>query len=141
MGNPGYLLGTTFLGLMKRSLFLATLLASILILAACREAGTVTPTPTLEPTPTPSPAATPTSTPYPMPTPTPTPTPTLRPGVTAPNLVKVADLPGGDIVGIAFAASDPSVVYLASETNAMGVWRSDDAGGDLAPATAVPCGS
>ncbi len=45
-----------------------------------------------------------------------------------PDLVKVADLPGGDIMDIEFVLSSPNVVYLASEPNAMGIWRSDDAG-------------
>lgn len=76
--------------------------------------------------------AAPTSAPSPEETPTPPPTPTLTPtlptGVTPPELVRVADLPGGDIKDIVFAPSDPNVVYLASDTNAMGVWRSDNAG-------------
>lgn len=47
---------------------------------------------------------------------------------TPPKLVKVADLPGGDIVDIGFVFKRPNVVYLASESNAMGIWRSDDEG-------------
>ncbi len=45
-----------------------------------------------------------------------------------PDLVKVADLPGGDIMDIEFVQSSPHVVYLVSEPNAMGLWRSDDVG-------------
>ncbi len=92
--------------------------------------------PTLTPTTTPTPNATPTRTPRPTLTPTltpphtltPTPTTTPHPGAVLPELVKVADLPGGDIVDIAFVLSSANVVYLASEPNAMGIWRSDDAG-------------
>lgn len=43
-------------------------------------------------------------------------------------MAKIADLPGGHISDIAFAPSDPSILYLASNVNAMGVWRSDDGG-------------
>ena len=51
------------------------------------------------------------------------------PGSTIPpELVKVANLPGGDIMDIEFVRSSPNVLYLASEPNAMGIWRSDDAG-------------
>jgi len=64
----------------------------------------------------------------PAPTPTPTPAPTPTPGVTPPELVKVANLPGGDIMEIAFAPSDPNVVYLLSDNNSVGAWRSDDTG-------------
>ncbi len=49
-------------------------------------------------------------------------------GAMPPELAKVADLPGGDIMEIAFAPSNPNVVYLLSNTNAMGAFRSDDAG-------------
>ncbi len=49
-------------------------------------------------------------------------------GAIPPELVKVADLPGGDIMDIEFARSNPNIVYLASDPNAMGIWRSDDAG-------------
>ena len=45
---------------MKRSLFLATLLASILILGACIREVMVTPTPAPTPTPTPTPSPAPT---------------------------------------------------------------------------------
>ena len=118
---------------------------TILVLVACGgPEATPTlapgPTPAATPTATPSPTAeitaAPSLTPVPVPTPTgpltPTPTPTLTatlpPGVTPPNLVKVADLPGGDIMDIEFVPSNPNVVYLLSGTNAMGAWRSDDAG-------------
>lgn len=49
-------------------------------------------------------------------------------GAIPPRLVKLADLPGGDIMDIEFALGNPNVVYLASNTNNMGIWRSDDAG-------------
>ena len=49
-------------------------------------------------------------------------------GVTLPELAKVADMPGGHIADIAFAPSNPRIVYLSSNVNAMGIWRSDDAG-------------
>lgn len=41
---------------------------------------------------------------------------------------KTANLPGGHISDIAFAPSAPSTVYLASNVNAMGIWKSTDAG-------------
>ena len=50
------------------------------------------------------------------------------PPATPPVLSKLADLPGGHISDIAFAPSDPNVAYLASNVNAMGIWRSDDGG-------------
>ena len=61
------------------------------------------------------------------------PTPTLTAsvpitGIALPNLAKVADPPGGHISDITFAPSDPQIVYLASNVNAMGVWRSDNGG-------------
>ena len=82
------------------------------------------------PNPTPDQHGSPTrvSTPAPTPPPSPVPTPSPAPTALLPDLVKVADLPGGHISDIAFAPSNPDVVYLASNVNAMGVWRSDDAG-------------
>ena len=47
---------------------------------------------------------------------------------TLPDLSRMADLPGGHISDIAFAPSSRNIVYLASNVNAMGIWRSDDAG-------------
>jgi photosystem II stability/assembly factor-like uncharacterized protein len=44
------------------------------------------------------------------------------------DFVETAGLPGGHISDIAFAPSDPNVLYLASNVNAMGVWGSDDGG-------------
>ena len=125
---------------MRRGLLLSfgLIVAALLIAAACSSddqtpASTVTPVPTSAPLPTPIVIPTPTLTPAPPPTPpatpiTPTHTPTPHPGAALPELVKVADLPGGDIVDIEFVLSSPNVVYLASEPNAMGIWRSDDAG-------------
>ncbi len=96
---------------MRRLLVVAVgLVIGALVFSACGGGEVLTPTSTAAPTPTP------------------TPTPTPHPGAVLPELVKVADLPGGDIVDLAFAASKPNVVYLASFTNAMGIWRSDDAG-------------
>lgn len=65
-----------------------------------------------------------------MPTPAPDPTSTPVPLTRAvlPRLSKVADLPGGHVSDIAFAPSDSRVAYLASNVNAMGVWRSEDSG-------------
>ncbi len=86
----------------------------------------LTPTSTAAPTPTPTPA--PTRESIPTATPTPTPTPTPHPGAVLPELVKVADPPGGDIVELSFAPSNPDVVYLLSQNPPMGAWRSGDAG-------------
>ncbi len=47
---------------------------------------------------------------------------------TVPRMAKTAELPGGHISDIAFAPSDPSVVYLTSNVNAMGIWKSMDSG-------------
>jgi len=47
---------------------------------------------------------------------------------TVPVMQKTAELPGGHISDIAFAPSDPNVVYLASNVNAMGIWKSTDSG-------------
>ena len=47
---------------------------------------------------------------------------------TPPNFSKLADLPGGHVSDVSFAPSDANIVYLASNVNAMGIWRSDDAG-------------
>ncbi len=64
----------------------------------------------------------------------PSPTSIARPTPTAvaqspfSELVKTADPPGGHVTDIAFAPSDPSVVYLSCSVNAMGVWRSNDNG-------------
>lgn len=69
-----------------------------------------------------------TQTPTFTPTPAPVPTPSPAPRAILPDLIKVADLPGGHISDIAFAPSNPEVLYLASNVNAMGVWRSDDTG-------------
>ena len=44
------------------------------------------------------------------------------------DMVQTADLPGGHVSDIAFAPGNPNVLYLASNVNAMGVWRSDDGG-------------
>lgn len=50
-------------------------------------------------------------------------------GFTAvPQMKKIGELPGGHISDIAFAPSDPTVVYLTSNVNAMGVWKSTDSG-------------
>jgi photosystem II stability/assembly factor-like uncharacterized protein len=49
-------------------------------------------------------------------------------GAILPQLEKLADLPGGHVSAIQFAPSRPDVVYLASDANAMGIWRSSDAG-------------
>lgn len=95
------------------------------------------PTSMFTPVPQPAPASVPApslaATPSPEPTPTPAPplpAPTSVPitGVAIPNLAKVADPPGGHISDIVFAPSNPNIVYLASNVNAMGVWRSDDGG-------------
>ncbi len=64
---------------MKRSLILATILASILVLVACAEGATTTPAPTATLTPPPTPTFTPAPTPQPTPTPTPTPVPVPGP--------------------------------------------------------------
>lgn len=66
--------------------------------------------------------------PPPSPTPSPIPAPPPVPKAVLPNLAKVADLPGGHISDIAFAPSNPTILYLASNVNAMGIWRSDDTG-------------
>ena len=66
------------LGLRKLPFILGTMIAVVMLLAACAKSPTPTSTP--KPTATPTPVAAPTATP--TPTNTPTPTPTLRPGET-----------------------------------------------------------
>ena len=104
---------------MQRRRFLAIVIASGLLLAACGRDATPTPTPTrtptaaptsAAPTPTSTPTATPTPTPTATPTPTRTPTPTSTPARTptpTPVVTKQSDIdrifpprpgPGRDLV-------------------------------------------
>lgn len=43
-------------------------------------------------------------------------------------MAKTAEMPGGHVSAIQFAPSDPSIVYLTSDVNAMGIWKSSDGG-------------
>ena len=55
--------------------------------------------------------------------------PVVLTGARLPQMAKVADLPGGHVSGLAYAPSDANVLYLTSDVNAMGVWKSTDGGG------------
>lgn len=45
-----------------------------------------------------------------------------------PEMAKLTDPPGGHVSDIAFAPTNPETVFLVSNVNAMGIWKSDDAG-------------
>ncbi|MBI2148404.1 hypothetical protein HYU23_01890 [Candidatus Woesearchaeota archaeon] len=47
---------------------------------------------------------------------------------TVPKMEKLAELPGGHISDIEFSPSSPNILYLASNVNAMGIWKSTDSG-------------
>ena len=63
------------------------------------------------------------------PQPYPPPVTSIRPGFTSlPVMRHLGELPGGHISDIQFSASNPNILYLASNVNAMGVWKSTDTG-------------
>ena len=45
-----------------------------------------------------------------------------------PAMEKLGELPGGHISDIVFSPNKPNIAYLASNVNAMGIWRSEDTG-------------
>ena len=109
---------------------------------------TATPTPTSTPTQTPTatpmptatarPAPTPTSRPTPTPTPMPVPTSTPVPEVCPVGATTHAESMGfqwegrpmrsGEIANIAISPTDPKVMYLAIEVNALSMYKSIDGG-------------
>ncbi len=53
----------------------------------------------------------------------------IRLGFTSlPVMHPLAELPGGHISDIKFSESNPNILYLASNVNAMGLWKSTDTG-------------
>lgn len=106
---------------MARRPFVSLLLLLSVLVAGCSHT-----TPSVEPTA--STSATSSSSPTTSTTTSSTPTTQPVLGVPLPLLAKTSDLPGGHVSAIRFAPSDPSILYLTSDVNAMGVWKSTNGG-------------